>query len=274
MRLRITFADYGAVSHSTPNSSISITRQSTLSNHINLHQEPPIQPAIPPRSSRKFHLQIGKGYTNAGISEDSRLLYYYDHKRIAVYPTATALESTMRGGKHPLKDIFDYSERHTYAIHRVALSRKWMVICTNQDLAVLQVRNNTIDRTTAIRRPCAGWAPRGLAIHESEDSLKILIGQCRQGRKSVEGQVLLFTVRQKSKEHPSICEPLVYKMDGGDHPKDVDFSPNGRLFLCRTQLRNNVLVWELPSHPSAIERPISISKSSYTPVSETQSLAG
>ena len=102
-----------------------------------------------------------------------------------------------------------------------------------------------------------------------EDSLKIVIGQCRQGRISVEGQILLFTVRQKGNGHPSICEPRVYKLDG-DHPKDVDFSPNGTLFLCRTELRNNVLVWELPSDSSANERSISINKSSYTQVSEAQ----
>lgn len=189
-----------------------------------------------------------------------------------MYSTLTALESTTRGVKHPLKDVFDYSERPGHTIHRVALSRTWMVICTDQDLAVLQIRNHTVDKATAVRRPCAGWAPRGLAIQEFEDSLKIVLGQCRQGRMSLEGRMLLFTVRQTIDDRPSICEPLVYNMDGGDHPKDVDFSQNGRLILCRTQLRNTVLVWKLPSHPSANERSISISKSGYTPVRETRGL--
>lgn len=231
-----------------------------------------MQPSISPRHSRTFHLQIGKRYTNAGISEDAKLLYYYNETRITVYLTLPALESTMGGAKQPLKHIFDYRERPAHTIHRVELSKTWLVIYTNQDLTVLRVRNHTINIATAVKRPCAGWAPRGLAIHESEDSLKIIIGQCRQGRMSVEGQILLFTVTQDINDHPSICKPLEYNLDGGDHPKDVNFSPDGRLFLCRTQLRNTVLVWELPSQPGAQERSIAINQSSYTPVSHTQEL--
>lgn len=187
---------------------------------------------------------------------------------MTVLETSRLLETTPHQAVQVSQGPHDYVERRQDAvIERVALSGRWLAICTNQELKILQMRTQPNPALEMLRRSHGKWEPTGLALYEHDAKLLIVIGQRQQKGTSFQGRVLLFHIMQPINPGSSMPEPDKYDLPQNDFPNEVDINFDGTLFLCRTELHNSVVIWELGSRSGSDHRSLKITRRCHTPVS-------
>ena len=231
--------------------------------------EAPIRPMLHLQQQINFHFRSFKHYRTAGMSKDCKYTFFYDEKRVIVLETSKLLESTQDPAVQMSQSAYDYvEERQDAVIERVALSGRWLAICTNQELKLLQMRTRPNGAREMLRRAHGEWEPSGLALYldEHEAKMLLIIGQRKREDASFRGRVLLFHIMQPI-NFGSMPEPDKYDLPQNDFPKEVDISFDGSLFLCRTELHNSVIIWELSSRSGPDQRSLKITRRFHTPVS-------
>ena len=230
--------------------------------------EPPIRPMLhrdPPRTSQ---IQTAKHCKIAGMSKDCRHIFFHDEKRVTVLETSLVLKSTPSQAVRVSQIPDSYVEgRQDAVIERVAFSRRWLAICTNQELIILQMGTRPNSAPEMLRRSHGKWEPSGLALYEDDARLLLILGQRKHEGDSFQGRVLLFHLGLPINFGSSMPEPYAYNVPQNDFPKEVDVSFDGTLFLCRTELHNNVIIWELVLEPGSDQRSLTITRRCHTPVS-------
>ena len=230
--------------------------------------EAPIKPMLhcnPPRTSQ---IQTAKHCKIAGMSKDCRHIFFHDEKRVTVLETSLVLKSTPSQAVRVSQIPYSYVEgRQDAVIERVAFSRRWLAICTNQELIILQMGTRPNSAPEMLRRSHGKWEPSGLALYEDDARLLLVLGQRKHEGDSFQGRVLLFHLALPINFGSSMPEPNAYNVPQNDFPKEVDVSIDGTLFLCRTELHNNVVIWELVLEPGSDQRSLTITRRCHTPVS-------
>ena len=254
-------------------SSTSSAPQSTQSNDGRLYKEVPIEPMVPSRKPVAFQIQGVGGSTRAGLSKDCKYAYFYKRQRVIVHQLFVPRDLALQEVAHLSREIFKYVEdAKDMMIQRVSLSGQHIAISTNQKLVVFKMRRHpTTDSspaTTIFTRPYGEWETTGLALHEHDSRLSIVIGQRKRGHTSFKGQVLSFVIQLPVLQAPLNLEPYQYDIPRNDFPKDVDMSMDGTLILCRTQLYNSVIIWDIVSQPE--KNAFQITRNFHTPVSVHQ----
>ena len=202
------------------------------------------------------------------MSKDCKYTFFHDDKRVTVLETSQLLESIPDKAAQIPRSADSYIEgRRDAVIERVALSGRWLAICTNQDLQILQMRIQPSRALEMLRSSHGEWEPTGLALHEHNARLLLTLGQRKRKGASFQGRVLLFHIRQPIDSGSSMPEPIKYDLPQNDFPKAVDISFDGTLILCRTELRNSVIIWELDSRPGSDQRALKITRRFHTLVS-------
>ena len=170
---------------------------------------------------------------------------------------------------HLSSEVFNSGQRFKDAmISRVALSGQYVAISTSETLEVFDMTNTNLvsNQTSAMfSRPHDGWQTTGLAILEQNSRLSIVMGERKQGKQSYEGRVLSFAIELPEPRAQSAPTDCLYNVPRKDFPKNVEISADGDLVLCRTQLSNTVLVWQLPGGSN--QPAFQLTRDCYTPVS-------
>ena len=227
-----------------------------------------MRPILPPCQPITFKIRLVKHYRIAGMSKDCKYTFFHDEKRVTVLETSQLLESILDHAVQMPQSTYSYDEgRRKAVIERVALSGQWLAICTNQELKILQIRIQPSRALEMLRSSHGEWEPTGLAICEHNAKLLCVIGQRKHKDASFQGRVLLFHIRQSINSGSSMPEPNKYDLPQNDFPKEVDINFDGTLILCRTELHNSVIIWELDSRPGSDQRSLKITRHPHTPVS-------
>ena len=219
--------------------------------------------------SRPLFFQIPRvrSQSRAGLSRKCDFAYFHDRRKVSVHQlsiSSTFASNEVTDPSRLSREFFSHivGSQDT-VIHRVAIDGQWIAISTNQDLVIINMR----DRSMTPRRAHGDWEPIGLAMHESDGQLSVVLGQRKRGNIAYQGRVLLFTIRLSASLGSFDSEPYLYALPQNDIPMDVDINADGTLLLCRTRLRNSVIVWELFASPAPVRAPFIIPRSCHTPVS-------
>ena len=256
------------ISPTTTQTSSTSSPPATEGIETRMDPEAPIRPTLLHCQPIKFQLRAVKDFKIAGMSRDCRHTFFHDEKRVALLETSLLLETASGQAVQMSRIPYYYVEgRQDAMIERVALSGRWLAICTNQDLIILQVGNQTYRAPEMLRRSHGKWEPTGLALYEHDAQLLLILGQRKHKGASFKGRVLLFHIEQPINLGPSWPEPNKYKLPQNDFPKEVDISFDGTLLLCRTELYNSVVIWELVSQQGSDQRSLKITRRCHTPVS-------
>ncbi|KAL8796523.1 MAG: hypothetical protein Q9195_001197 [Heterodermia aff. obscurata] len=211
-------------------------------------------------------IQTSKHCKIAGISRDCKHILFHDEKRVTVLETSLVLQSAPGQDVRVSQIPYSYVEgRREAMIERVALSGRWLAISTSQELIICQMRTQASRAPEMLRRSHGKWEPTGLALYERDAQLLLVLGQRKHEGGSFQGRVLLFRIRQPTNVGSSMPEPSKYSLPQNDIPKEVDISFDGKLFLCRTEIHNSVVIWELVSGPGSDQRSLKITRRCHTP---------
>ena len=248
-----------------PNYATSTRRSLPTTQNINndTYREAQVQPMIP--QCRPL-VQIPRGKKQpraAGISRSGGFIFFHDTQKVVVHRLSCfppPANSSVRG---PSEKYFSHNtEAKGQMIQRVAIDGHWIAVCTNEHLVIIDMEDNSMTN----RRAHGDWESVGLAVHKSDSKFWVVLGQCKLGRSSWEGRVLLFSISLSVPLSSVILEPRMYSVPQNDKPMNVDISSDGTFFMCLTRLQNSVIVWKLLPDFGQDQSPFIISRRC-TPVS-------
>lgn len=223
-------------------------------------------------SHTPFSFQVPglRGYTRAGLTKDCRYVYFYNLQRVSVHQLLVPRNLTAQKIEHLSQEVLHYAgDFKDTMIQRVSLSGQYIAISTSKRLEVFKMRSHataaSVPESTIFRRAHGEWETTALTLHEHDSRLSIVIGQRKRGPISFEGQVLSVGIELPVHRPFLSLKPCIYGVPRNDFPKDVDVNVNGSIILCRTQLHNSVIVWDLSSNSS--QRSFQLTRSFHTPVS-------
>ena len=213
-------------------------------------------------------IETAKHCKIVGMSKDCKHIFFHDKKRVTVLETSLVLESTPGQAVRMSQIPYSYVEgRQDAVIERVAFSRRWLAICTNQELIVSEMRTQSNSTPRMLRMSYGDWEPTGLALSEHDAKLLLVVGQRKRNDFSFQGIILVFHIEQPINFASSMPKPDKYDLPQNDLPKEVDINSDGTLLLCRTELHNSVVIWELVSSPGSSQRSLRITRRCHTLVS-------
>ena len=256
------------ISQTTTQTSSTSSPPATEETESHMDLEAPIRPMSLQGQPKIFQVRVAKHFKIAGMSRDCRQTFFHDTKRVVVLETSLLLESAPGQLAQMSHNPYTYVEGHKNTIiERVALAGRWLTICTNQELIILQTRTQPNRALEMLRKSHGEWEPTGLAIYEHDGHLVLLLGQRMHNGVHFQGRVSVFRIEQTTDLPSSLTEPDKYFLLENDFPKDVDISFDGTLILCRTELHNSVVLWEMVSQPGSDQRSLKIARRCHTPVS-------
>ena len=207
--------------------------------------------------------KVGKfssSYHSAGLSDDCTRAFCNDDSEVSVYKLGDLRRQPASVG---FSRVFTQKYKHQESIRGVTLSRLYIIITTNKRLLVFKIFPQTAIHTLSHEY----WDPSGLACHESETRLVVLVGQCqRDDRTGVDcGQIRIYSYRKEGQARglPS----FVFNVPANDYPKRLFFHASSQILTCITRLQNKILVWKLNDDFSPSWGPYEFRKNDYTAVS-------
>lgn len=200
------------------------------------------------RESTALKVNLAR-YSMAGLSNDCSSVYFYGDREVVVHSlrvsqSATSVES--------FRKKFDGDTR----VWDVALSK-----------------NRNSQQTPLKTFPSDNYHLSGLAIHETDEKVTILVGKTRKNI----GSVAIHVCSLVDNSNQSINDRLHFEehavdIPGHDYPKRLSFGQDGKTISCITGKLNTILIWVLDDEvPSSME-PFVISNR-YSPV-RTPELTG
>lgn len=197
------------------------------------------------RESTALKVNLAR-YSMAGLSNDCSSVYFYGDREVVVHSlrvsqSATSVES--------FRKKFDGDTR----VWDVALSKNFLVVSTLQNVLVFRTRNS--QQTPLKTFPSDNYHLSGLAIHETDEKVTILVGKTRKNI----GSVAIHVCSLVDNSNQSINDRLHFEehavdIPGHDYPKRLSFGQDGKTISCITGKLNTILIWVLDDEvPSSME---------------------
>lgn len=198
-----------------------------------------------------------KGFTQAGLSPDCSLAFFYNASRICVYRVITA-DKTKPQGDLVFERKFDKDSQ----ISEVSLSTTMLAVSTRLNLELYR-----LDSRSTSPRPVkvihhGDWDPSGVAIHERIFAL----GYRRGTQNSCEGRVVVHQIELCREGTLQVKEVLLYTLLMADMPKSLRFHNEGTYLTVITNTQNSILIWRIRNGVPTDHSPISIRKYHHRPV--------
>lgn len=204
-------------------------------------------------------------YNAAGISNDCSSVYFYGDREVVVHSLRVSQSVT---SVESFRKKFDGITR----VWDVALSKNYLVVSTLQNVLVFRHTRNS-QQTPLKTFPSDNYHLSGLAIHETDEKVAILIGKFRKNL----GSLTIHVCSLVNKSDRQVNDRLHFQehtidIPGHDYPKRLSFGQDGKTISCITGKLNTVLIWVVDGEfPSSME-PFVISNR-YSPV-RTPELTG
>jgi len=198
------------------------------------------------KNSRSFAVCLPRNgirrtsYNSAGFSEDCRHAFFYNNSEISVFHLGDLGGYSTASPPFPRVFIKQVKGEH---ILNVVLAHRFLLIVTNKRLLTVDI---TMDerKSEMVTSPHQDWDPSGLACHEDETHMVIILGQRKFNHKN--GHIgRLKVIKRKINSNTRVLSYSTVDVPGHDFPKKLGYDPKTQLITCITKLRNKVIVWEL-----------------------------
>ena len=207
------------------------------------------------RSVRKF----SSSYHSAGLLDDCKHALFYSDSQISVYQLGDLrTKATLPSFSKTLNRRYKHGE----VIRNVASSKKLIVVVTNKRLLIFNIDADTLVDTISH----GDWDPSGIACHESETHMVVLLGQCqRNTTNKYKGQIRIY--RYGLDGHPKKLPIFALNLPLHDCPKRLFFDMESQILTCITRIQNRVLAWKLDDDFLTPSEPFEFLKNNYAAVS-------
>ncbi|KAL8787533.1 MAG: hypothetical protein Q9213_002191 [Squamulea squamosa] len=184
-------------------------------------------------------LQAGRGYVHAGLSSDCTLAFFYDSKKVCVYPVS--LDDRRRRREDV---IFEESYSKDSRITDVSLSNNILAVSTHQQLELHQIGLSSEGKVVI---PHGGWDPLGLATCQQHSGAMVAVGLRRSAGSSRKGRVVVHQVKLRPQGLLQKRVLQEWELPEGDAPKFLAFDRKGTTLVCITDRSagSSVIVWDL-----------------------------
>ena len=206
------------------------------------------------RSVRKF----SSSYHSAGLLDDCRHALFYNDSEISVYQLG---DLRTKATSPSFSRTLNQRYKHGEVIRNVASSKELIVIVTSKRLLIFNIADTLIDTISH-----GDWDPSGIACHESETHIVVLLGQCqRKTNNKYKGQIRVY--RYGLDGHPKKLPIFALNLPLHDCPKRLFFDMESQILTCITRIQNRVLAWKLDDDFLTPSEPFEFLKNNYAAVS-------
>ena len=219
----------------------------------------------------KLRIKLAKTYTNAGISQDCTMVYFFNASHISVHALLLSHGLGEQPTAPPSREVFKHS--HESASSRIlfaALSLTWLAVLTDSELELIKIDATATAKAKPLQWSCGDWESVALSMFELDSVVLVALGQRKRNKSHFEGRVLLLQVQHLDGLGFTFPKPDVIPVEHNDFPKMVVLSQTGTLLICCTQLRNAIVISEMPLSPDTGQKPCRIVSGHHTPVRNTR----
>ena len=219
-------------------------------------------------SSRSFSVSLAKnGFLNsllnricydfAGLSSYCRYCFFYRQDEVSVFPLDLRVCGTQPFSSRAL--CIDKRATHGEPIVDAKISLNFLVTITTERVLISNISNK--QEFEPILH--GNWEPAGLAIHESETLLIIILGYGKGfSLETTDGRIEIYKYRIGSRSRRLACcsSPT---LPTRARPKRLSLKEDGRILTCVTAIQSKLLVWELDENFSSSVEPFAFTKNRY-----------
>ena len=206
------------------------------------------------RAVRKF----SSSYHSAGLFDDCRHAFFNNDREVSVYELG---DLRKKAASSTFSMVFTQEYKRGEFVQHVASSRGYIIIVTNERLLVFQIFTGTLVHVVSH----GDWGPSGVACHESDTYLVVLLGQCQRSLTNrYRGQIKVYRYRLDGRHSRLAAFGLSLPLD--DCPKRLFFDMNSQILTCITRIQNRVVAWKLDDDFVSSTEPFEFLKNNYTAV--------
>lgn len=202
-------------------------------------------------------------YKSTVLSSDCSSVCFYGDRKVVVYSIRHIPETC---SKKPCVVSFQKEFGKGVWIWDVAISKNYLVVSSTLKNVLVFRHTKQLQDSPLQTFPSDNFLS-GLAIHETDAQLQILIGKGRDTG-SVDGQITIHTCSLGNSsdglatDSLHFKEPRIIAIPDQDLPKRIGVDQDGKMISCITRMRNTVLIWRADGESSL---PFMI-QNRYTPV--------
>ena len=207
----------------------------------------------------RFVRKFSRPYHSAGVFKYCRHAFFDNDSEFSVYQSGDLRTETTSPS---FSRILTQQYKHGEFIRNVASFRAFIIVVTSERVIVFR-----IDLEAPIEIMLHDdWDPSGLAWHESETHLVILLGQCqRHKNQTFNGQIRIYRYRIDGQFEKLPVFSL--NVPENDWPTWLSSDTDSQIFTCITRIQNKLLVWKVDGELVSPPEPFEFLDNKYTALS-------